>query len=75
MRIEIIRGTVVESVVVAAGEIVDVDNRTAELLVIFGKARVYTEPVVTDEEKAQMLENPSVANETAIKAAPEKRKQ
>lgn len=74
MRIVITRETIADGAIVAAGGIVDADIRTAELLVAIGKARVVTEPEVTEEEKAQLIANPSAVTETAIKSAPEKRK-
>lgn len=74
MRIEIIRGTVVDGAAVLAGDVLDVDTRTAELLVAIGKARECVIAELTEDEKAKLSENPAEIKETALKSAPEKRK-
>lgn len=74
MRIKIIRATVVDGVIVTAGETLCLENRLADYLIALGKAQECAEPELTEDEKAEVLANPMEIAEKAIKSAPEKRK-
>lgn len=74
MGIKLTRDTVVGGCIAAAGDVLCIDERTAEYLIALGKAQEYTEPELSEDGKAAVLENSAALKETAIKSAPEKRK-
>ena len=74
MEIKLTRDTIVDGAVATAGDVLCIDERTARHLIALGKAQEYTEPELSEDEKAAVLENSAALKETAIKSAPEKRK-